>query len=41
MSVAFSEVKVPKGRIFDLNCVASEGWDWSVPVRPFLDPTKI
>jgi len=35
--IELSEVLGPKGRMFDMIRDASEGWDGTVPVRPFPD----
>lgn len=39
--IELSEVKGPKGRMFDVIREASDGWDGSDPVRPFPDLTKV
>lgn len=39
--IELSEVKGPKGRMFDLIRAASEGWDGQDRVRPFPDLSKI
>ncbi|MFC3314399.1 VOC family protein [Falsigemmobacter intermedius] len=39
--IELSEVKGPKGRMFDLIRETSMGWDGADPVRPFPDLTKI
>lgn len=39
--IELSEVKGPKGRMFEIIRIASEGWDGSDPVRPFPDLTKV
>nr|WP_111300321.1 VOC family protein [Paracoccus saliphilus] len=39
--IELSEVKGPKGRMFDMIRAASEGWDGTDPVRPFPDLAKI
>lgn len=39
--IELSEVKGPKGRLFDLIRTASEGWDGGAPVRPFPDLSKV
>ncbi|MCO6393250.1 VOC family protein [Aliihoeflea aestuarii] len=39
--IELSEVKGPKGRLFDLIRTASEGWEGSDPVRPFPDLSKV
>lgn len=39
--IELSEVKGPKGRMFEIIRDASEGWDGSDPVRPFPDLSKI
>lgn len=39
--IELSEVKGPKGRMFDMIRAASEGWDGQDPVRPFPDLAAI
>lgn len=39
--IELSEVKGPKGRMFDMIRAASEGWNGSDGVRPFPDLSKI
>lgn len=39
--IELSEVKGPKGRMFDMIRVASEGWDGKDPIRPFPDLTTV
>ncbi|WP_410218853.1 VOC family protein [Paracoccus sp. (in: a-proteobacteria)] len=39
--IELSEVKGPKGRMFDMIRAASDGWDGTAPVRPFPDLSKI
>ncbi|MET0169726.1 MAG: VOC family protein [Aliihoeflea sp.] len=39
--IELSEVKGPKGRLFDLIREASEGWDGRDPIRAFPDLSKV
>ena len=39
--IELSEVAGPKGKMFDLIRAASEGWDGSMPVRPFPDLSQL
>ena len=39
--IELSEVKGPKGRMFDLIRAAAEGWDGKDRIRPFPDLTRI
>lgn len=39
--IELSEVKGPKGRMFDMIRTASDGWDGANPVRPFPDLSRI
>lgn len=39
--IELSEVKGPKGRMFDMIRAAAEGWGGADPVRPFPDLTRV